>query len=86
MFSVGSAQTGGCWAIGLSVDRPALVTVDRNRVPITKVDIKWPFWCEIELGRLARALIPALGLGRGWVGRRLCSRKLWRYNSGILRF
>ena len=30
------------------MDRPALVTVDGTRVPLTKVNNTWSFWCKIE--------------------------------------
>ena len=39
-----------------------------------------------SLGRRARALTPAVGLYRGWVGGRLCSRQLWRSHPGRLGF
>ena len=48
LIGVGAAQTDGCGATEFSVDRPALVTVDGTRVPLTKVDNTWSFWCEIE--------------------------------------
>jgi len=64
LLSAGPAQTDGCWATEFSVERPALVTVDGTRVPLTKVDNTWSFWCEIEPRATSARLDAGLGAGR----------------------